>query len=110
MGHPQQHDPHRRRVTVDKLRATVVPLLCVLAFGDARISPAAPVVPFVLTGLGLELEVDYRRSTIDGSATLHLRNVSDRPAVEIPLVLNRLMTVSRITGNLGRSVRSTRSW
>jgi hypothetical protein len=90
---------------VDKLRATVVPLLCVLAFGDARTSPAAPAVPFVLTGLGLELEVDYRRSTIDGTATLHLRNVSDRPAAEIPLVLNRLMTVSRIIGNLGGSVR-----
>jgi len=51
---------------------------------------------FLLTRLELDLSVDYERGSIGGSATLHIRNVSERAALAVPLLLNRLMTVTRV--------------
>jgi hypothetical protein len=74
-------------------------------------SPAAAqdstVVPFTLTGLALDVRVDYARGAIDGSATLRLRNVSPRPAAEVPLLLNRLMSIARVTDTAGAAVPFT---
>jgi hypothetical protein len=53
-------------------------------------------VPFQMTGLELDLRVDYHAKALDGTATLHVRNASPRPARTIPLLLGRLMHVSRI--------------
>jgi hypothetical protein len=60
--------------------------------------------PFVLTHLGLEVRLDYQRGTVAGTAILGLRNGSDRPASVIPLLVSRLMTVSRIGGAAGEVV------
>jgi hypothetical protein len=49
-----------------------------------------------MTGLELDLRVDYDAKALDGTATLHVRNASPRPARTIPLLLGRLMHVSRI--------------
>jgi hypothetical protein len=64
-------------------------------------------VPFALGRLTLDVTVDYERGTIAGTAALRVRNVGDRPAGEIPLLLNRLMTVSRIAGGDGSYFRFT---
>jgi hypothetical protein len=61
-------------------------------------------MPFVLTRLGLDLHVDYARGTISGSATLQIRNAADRPSTGIPILLNRLMTVTRIVDATGADV------
>ena len=52
--------------------------------------------PFILTGLGLELRVDYSRQALHGSATLTLRNIGTRPAAKVHLLLNRLMAISAV--------------
>ncbi len=79
----------------------IVPLVGALCIGAGPARQAPADVPFVLTGLGLDLRVDYERGTVSGTATLYLRNVSDHPAAAVPLLLNRLMTVSRIESAAG---------
>jgi dienelactone hydrolase len=64
-------------------------------------------VPFTLTRLALDLRVDYARGAIDGSATLRFRNVAPRPAAEVPLLLNRLMSIARVTDTAGVAVPFT---
>jgi hypothetical protein len=57
-----------------------------------------------MTRLSLDLRIDYERGTIGGTATLQLRNASDRPAAHVPLLLNRLMSVSRAADPRGADV------
>ena len=65
--------------------------------------------PFVLTRLGLDLEVDYDSNTLGGTATLEVRNASTNPRAKIPLLLNRLMTVSKIVDASGAALPFTQS-
>lgn len=64
-------------------------------------SQAQESLPFVLGHLALDLTIDYQRGTVGGTAALHVRNLGDRPAAEIPLLLNRLMTVSHVAAEDG---------
>lgn len=57
-----------------------------------------PLIPFQLTRLELEVRVDYERAALTGRAVLHLSNVSAHAVSEVPLLLNRLMTVSSVEG------------
>lgn len=54
-------------------------------------------LPFVLTRMEVDLQLDYAARAIRGSATLHFRNISSAPATTVPLLLGRLMHVSAIT-------------
>jgi hypothetical protein len=79
-------------------------MICSLVLGMSGLLPAQPArdsVPLLLTGLTLELRVDYDRGAIGGTARLELRNNGDRAIRRIPLLLNRLMSVSRITAGAG---------
>jgi hypothetical protein len=60
-----------------------------------------PGVPFVLTGRALDVVVDYAGGSLAGTETLHLRNVTQAPAGQVPLLLNRLMSVSSVTDPAG---------
>jgi hypothetical protein len=53
-------------------------------------------IPFILSGLSLDLRVDYPRRALHGSATLTMRNIGTRPVARIPLLVNRLMAVSSV--------------
>jgi hypothetical protein len=72
--------------------------------GRSAVAQHSEDVPFTLAHLALDLRIDYGRRAVDGTATLHLRNVSDRARSDIPLLLNRLMTVSRVLDRAGDSV------
>ncbi|HTE44674.1 MAG TPA: hypothetical protein VK636_05475, partial [Gemmatimonadaceae bacterium] len=78
----------------------------ILALLGPRAAPGqAAEVPFGVTRMALDLTVDYGRRSIRGTQTLWLRNVSRRDAEEVPLLLNRLMTVSRVADLRGGAVR-----
>ena len=84
-------------------RRTIVLLLSALCRSTAAAQTPAD-VPYVVTQLALDLRIDYERGAVAGAATLHVRNASDRPAAVVPLLLNRLMTVSRIEDAAGADV------
>jgi len=81
-------------------------LACVLAM-TVGTRQARENVPFALGRLTLDVTVDYERGTIAGTAALRVRNVGDRPAGEIPLLLNRLMSVSRVASEDGSDIPFT---
>lgn len=85
-------------------RLSLLWILGALATATMAAPAASQDAPFVLTHLGLELRLDYQRGTVAGTAVLGLRNGSDRPAAAIPLLLNRLMSVSRIGGAAGEII------
>ncbi len=70
-------------------------------------APAAGRIPFVIAERALELRVDYGQGSLAGTETLTLRNISDRAAGTVPLLLNRLMRVSRATDAKGAALRFT---
>jgi len=82
----------------------IVALLAALCVGAGPASQDPVDVPFVLTRLGLDLNVDYERGTVGGTASLTLRNASDHAAAAVPLLVNRLMMVSRIEDVAGGDV------
>jgi hypothetical protein len=57
-----------------------------------------------LTGLKLEVGVDYETGRIDGTATLTVHNTSSASLPRVPLVLNRLMAVSGVRDGSGRDL------
>ncbi len=59
---------------------------------------AAQAVPFTLDRLELDLRVDHANARVEGTARLGVRNASTAPAREVPLLLNRLMTVTDAGG------------
>jgi hypothetical protein len=63
--------------------------------------PTPDSVSLLLTRLALDLRVDYSRQAIEGSVTLVLRNTAGRPVASVPLLLNRLMSVSRVVDGAG---------
>ncbi len=54
--------------------------------------------PFVQRALSLEVHVDYTRSRLDGFAKITMKNSTDRSVGVVPLLLNRLMSVTSISG------------
>jgi hypothetical protein len=86
----------------------LVPLGMVLALTFAATTVAgaqsAKPITFQMTGLELDLRVDYDAKALDGTATLRVRNTSAKPAAVVPLLLGRLMRVSRVRGNTGKDV------
>lgn len=75
--------------------------------GRAGATPITDTLPILLTGLSLDLRVDYSKGTLAGAATLEVRNTAHHPVRQIPLLLNRLMTVSRITAPDGHTIPFT---
>jgi len=79
-------------------------ILLILAVPSRAAVTAPADVPFVLTRLELDLRVDYEAGTIGGTATLQVRSTASQPRAAIPLVLGRLMTVSKVTDAAGASL------
>src|SRR5215213_8110059 len=61
-----------------------------------------PTVPVVLQGLDMTLAVNYADRTIDGSATLTLRNHTTDTVLRIPLQVGRLMEITSVADAGGR--------
>jgi hypothetical protein len=57
-----------------------------------------------LTGLKLEVGVEYETGRIDGTATLTVLNTSSASLARVPLVLNRLMAVDAVRDGAGRDL------
>ena len=68
-------------------------------------APPSGRIPFVITERALDLRVDYGQGSLAGTETLTLRNIADRAAGTVPLLLNRLMTVSRVADAKGTVLR-----
>lgn len=87
--------------------STHIHLIALVAGNLFAVQPPSPQVdriPFVLTRLELAIGVDYERQAIDGSATLYLRNAGTSDALTVPLLLNRLMSVSAVRNQRGSAV------
>lgn len=80
----------RRQVLALAVAWTLTPRV---AIGQVRPREVA----FTLTRVALILGVDYARRSLSGSETLYLRNVATHAVIQVPLLLNRLMAVSRVT-------------
>jgi hypothetical protein len=72
-----------------------------VATGQERPSEVA----FTLTRVALNLRVDYARRSLSGVQTLSLRNVATHAVVQVPLLLNRLMAISRVTDTAGAEMK-----
>jgi len=83
------------------LIAAVAPVSLTPAGADA---PALRTPPFVQTALSLALTVDYERPSLVGTTELTLRNAGDRAETEVPILLNRLMTISAVTDQDGHAL------
>ncbi len=86
-----------------RLAALALAGAAVLAFTGEQAAPGRG-IPFVLARLALDLSVDYGRGAVAGTATLTFRNVSDRAAYEVPLLLGRLMRVTGVSDAAGAPV------
>jgi hypothetical protein len=81
-----------------------VPFLLALTTSAQAAGQSPADEAYLLTRLALDLRVDYERGAIGGTATLQVRNVSGRAGGPIPLLLNRLMIVSRVVGAAGEAI------
>ncbi len=84
--------------------ATFVGIPAIIALTGLSPTNVPDSVPLLLTRMALELRIDYARRALDGATTLVFRNVSDRPVASVPLLLNRLMSVTRAADGTGRSL------
>ena len=66
--------------------------------------PALLLVPFVQTHLQLEVSVAYTPPSLQGTATLTIENATGEPQAAVPLLLNRLMTISAARDQTGGSL------
>jgi hypothetical protein len=97
-----------RFVTLKGIAWTAALTACVAAAGqvaDAGQSPAPRTPAFVQTALALDLAVDYDRPAIEGTAALTLLNGGGSGEREVPLLLNRLMSIRSIKDQSGRRLR-----
>jgi hypothetical protein len=78
--------------------------LLLLATQVTLVSAAQQPFPLQLTRLELNLRLDYDRAALGGTATLVVRNLSGRPVSSVPLLLNRLMRVGRVTDGRGKAL------
>lgn len=88
-------------------RAVIIVLLGCSVVGSGVAAPATDTQPLLLTNLALDLRLDYGRGTIGGTAALTVRNTANHAIAQIPLLLNRLMTVSGVTSLDGRAIPFT---
>ncbi len=58
----------------------------------------------VQTGLDLDVAVDYEKPALNGTATLTLVNVGKQPLREVPVLLNRLMSIREARDAAGRKL------
>ena len=72
---------------------------CAVDVAGGRAAAVPP--PFIQTALSLDLTVDYDRPAIVGTATLTVENVGKAPVREVPLLLNRLMSVGDVRDGAG---------
>jgi len=73
----------------------------VLTLAAFRPAPRADSIPLLLTRIGLDLKVDYGQGAVRGTARLVLRNTSGHPVAAVPLLLNRLMSVTQVADDVG---------
>jgi len=66
---------------------------------------AGPSLQIEQVGLDLQVSVDYRAERLEGIARLAVRNAGSAPVLRIPLLLNRLMNVRRVTDTAGHELR-----
>jgi hypothetical protein len=71
------------------------------AFHAAAAQARRSDIAFTMTRITLDLRLDYANHALAGTETLTLRNAGARPATAVPLLLNRLMTVARVTDARG---------
>lgn len=83
-----------------------LPMAILGAIGvSAALSLPVDTIPqLVQTDLALELRVDYDAGTVDGTATLVLRNTGQDPIPVVPLQVGRLMTVTGVEDADGRQI------
>lgn len=86
---------------------TLLPALASLlvAFVPAALeatNAAEPVLQVRQRSLDLRARLDYGEGALTGRALIVVENVSSDPAREVPLNLNRLMTVSQVTDENGQ--------
>ncbi len=59
---------------------------------------------WVQSGLDLDIAIDYERPAVSGTATLTLVNGGKQPMREVPLLLNRLMSIREVRDAAGRKL------
>ena len=67
--------------------------LCEPIQGPTPPPPDSPVVLVTPTRYELTVRIDYDQQRLDGTARITLRNFSDTPVSEVPLLLYRLMEI-----------------
>jgi hypothetical protein len=81
------------------IRRTVVILLALAALAPRGVrAQGAVATPLVLTGRSLDVRVDFEQGTVGGAETLVLVNSGKKPVSSVPLLLNRLMQVTGVSG------------
>lgn len=71
---------------------------------NAAERPSYQAPPFVQTALELDLAIDCDKPAIAGTAVLTFVNRGRQPLREVPLLLNRLMTIREIRDGAGRKL------
>jgi hypothetical protein len=87
-------------------REAPVLLSVLMSLVAAAASPSIPVraIPMTLTDLELDLTLNYSTQALGGRATLRLQNRSRVPVSRIPVLLGRLMLVSRVSSTAGDAI------
>jgi hypothetical protein len=67
--------------------------------------PAPPVPPFVQTALSLTLTVNYERPSVEGTTSLTIVNRGGHGETEVPILLNRLMSIRSVADGNGRELK-----
>ena len=85
-----------------KFRVTIIvaAVACLLPCSTMAAQATAR-IPFRLSRRTLDASLDYGAGSLRGASRMRLVNISKRPARIVPLLLNRLMTVSGVTGTSG---------
>jgi len=78
--------------------------MALAALAESSVAPAAPIA-VSLQHFELAIRVDYAEERIDGTARLTVKNASDNVVTQVPLLLNRLMTVTRAAGADGSALK-----
>ncbi len=84
-----------------------LPTLVAALTATALSGPAEPLYPDLrlrLTHYGLDVRVDYAAERILGTARLTVRNGSNTPVPEIPIITYRLMPIEAVTDSAGRAM------
>src|SRR5512132_2630049 len=69
--------------------------------------PQVTTVPVTLTRIDLSVALDYAERTLAASARIRVRNHRTESATQIPLQVNRLMDITRVTDANGAPLRYT---